>query len=141
MRVRNLGSLFLFIWLCTGCFIKESDLLHCEFVRYEARTWIIDNPNLYPLAGNRFETKQEALDFVEQLYSAGAETVYVTSVCSEDWRIREEGGPYADRLIVILPNDPQKRRDIFQINTKEAQNEGLVPEVDTGQYELLFWWD
>ena len=65
----------------------------------------------------------------------------MTSVCSEDWRIREEGGPYADRLIVILPSDQKKREDIFQIYTEEAKQEGLVPEVDTGQKELLFWWD
>jgi hypothetical protein len=131
MRTISLVPLFVLVWLGTGCSMKESDLLHCDYARYEARSWIEENPNLYPLAGNRFETKQAAIEFVDQLYSIGAGTVYVTSICSEDWRIREEGGPYADRLIVILPADAQKRNDIFNIYTEEAEQEGLIPEVDT----------
>jgi hypothetical protein len=129
-------------FLCTGCGIKESDLFHCEMDRYEARSWITDNPTtIPPFAGNRFESRQEALEFVDKLYSAGAEEVYVTSICSEEWRIREYGSPYADRLIVILPSDKQKRSNIFTIYIEETQKEGLEADLDTGQKELLFWWD
>ncbi len=141
MRVRQLPSLFIFVWLSVGCYPQGSGILETGSGRYEARTWLKDNPNPYAFAGNRFETKQEALDFIERLYSAGAVTVYVTNTHNEDWRIKQEGGPYADTLIVKLPTDPQKRRVIFRINSEEAQKEGFAPDADTGQNELLFWWD
>jgi hypothetical protein len=52
-----------------------------------------------------------------------------------------EGGPYADILIVRLPDDPQQRKQIFEIAKTEAEYEGFAPEMDTGQKELIFWWD
>jgi hypothetical protein len=109
--------------------------------RYEAREWLESNPNPYALAGNRFDSTEEALAFVEALYEAGAQQVWVTGIYDEDWRIEAEGGPYADTLIVRLPAKADARRALFKIAGEEAVREGFSPDRDTGQDELLLWWD
>lgn len=38
----------------------------------DARDWLIRNSHPYALASNRFETTDDALEFVEELYRAGA---------------------------------------------------------------------
>jgi hypothetical protein len=95
-------------------------------------------------AGGRliyFESTEEALAFVETLYAAGALEVWVTGIYDEDWRIEAKGGPYADTLIVHLPPEEEKRLALFEIADEEALREGFAPESDTGQKELLLWWD
>jgi hypothetical protein len=110
--------------------------------RFEAREWLRNNPSRSnaPFAGNRFR-KPEAIAFVNTLYDLGATSVHVTNVMSEAWRIKQEGGPYADTLIVTLPADVKKRTLLFGIAATEAQREHLDIEVDSGQDELTFWWD
>ncbi|NJN95587.1 MAG: hypothetical protein HC875_16490 [Anaerolineales bacterium] len=78
---------------------------------------------------------------MEQLYQVGAVKVYVAGLYEEEWRIAQNGGPYADTLIVDLPADSQKRRDLFRISNEESEKEGFEPETDGGQNELWFWWD
>ena len=109
--------------------------------RYEARSWLRENAHISALAGNRFSSKKEAIDFVESLYSAGATTVYVTNIFDEDWRLKEEGGPYADTIIVELPSDLVKRASLIKIMNEEIENEGFEPVSDTGQKEITLWWD
>lgn len=109
--------------------------------RFEARAWLESNPNPYAFAGNRFASTEEALAFVNTLYEAGALKVYVTGIYDEKWRIDAEGGPYADTLIVRLPSDTESRKILFEISNEEAVSEGFLPEKDTGQEELLLWWD
>lgn len=110
--------------------------------RFEARAWIANNPNAIgaPFAGNRF-MRQEALAFVDNLYALGAVRVDVTNIFSETWRIEQEGGPYADTLIVRLPDAATQRAAIFAVAAREASQEGLERPVDSGQDELTLWWD
>jgi hypothetical protein len=109
--------------------------------QYEALTWLESNPNPYALAGNRFYSTKDAIAFVEMLYEVGAMEVLVTSIYDEDWRIKAEGGPYADTLIIRLPHDSEKRNGLFKIVNEEAAREGFSPEIDIGQETLLLWWD
>jgi hypothetical protein len=109
--------------------------------QYEAIDWLESNPSPYALAGNRFYSTEDAIAFVEKLYEAGATEVFVTNIYDEDWRIEAEGGPYADTLIVHLPQDSEKRKKLFQISNDEAVREGFSPERDVGQETLLLWWD
>lgn len=102
---------------------------------HEARQWFSTNKNVSPFAGNRFGKKENALAFVEQLYEAGAETVYVTGINNE------AGGPYADSIVLVLPSDKEKRKKLFEINRIEAEREGFDGMRDIGQKELFFWWD
>ncbi len=108
---------------------------------FEAREWLKANPNRFAFAGNRFESSEEALAFVESLYSAGAMQVLVSGILDEEWRIKQEGGPYADTLIVSLPSDPRQRAALFRIAAQEAEHEDFDPEVDRGQSQLVLWWD
>jgi hypothetical protein len=109
--------------------------------RYEARDWLNKNANPFPLASNRFGEKQNASAFVDQLYQAGAETVYVVRVMNDPQTIQEEGGPYADCLVVVLPEEKEKRIRLFELAGSEAIKEGFDPEQDRGQKELFLWWD
>lgn len=134
------------VWLGSGCAVQPPPQPAIVFpgrnnARFEAREWLKHNPNSSALAGNRFGTTEDALAFVETLYAAGAVEVYVTAILDEEWRIQQEGGPYADVLIVTLPDDAQKREHLFRIEAEEAADEGFDPTTDAGQDELLFWWD
>jgi hypothetical protein len=95
----------------------------------------------YALAGSRFASTEEAIAFVALLYEHGAVEVLVTGIYDEDWRIESEGGPYADTPIIRLPSDPSLREGLFDLANEEARKEGFVTERDTGQEELLLWWD
>ena len=55
--------------------------------------------------------------------------------------IQEEGGPYADCLVITLPEDKEKRDKLFEIVAVETQREGFDPDQDHGQKELFLWWD
>lgn len=110
----------------------------------EARVWLRDNTNTSPFAGNHFFPKAEAAAFVERLYALGARAVYIASIYNEEWRIAQEGGPYADALLVVLPDDPRQRRALIEINRAEARRAGFeeadaFDAADDGT--LFFWWD
>lgn len=113
------------------------------FEKYEALKWIQSNPNDSPFAGNRF-TKETALKFVRKLYRLGAVHVAVDNIFDEPHRIKSDGGPYADSLVVLLPHS-SKRLDIIELYRAEAIREGLIdPDQtvdDTIDDELIFWWD
>jgi hypothetical protein len=109
--------------------------------KHEARAWLNQNKNDAPLASNRFESKAEALEFVNKLYESGAKKVYVTNVSYDQYEMKEYGGPYADSLIVELPKDKDKRAKLFAIHAAEVLEEGFSPERDRGQSTLFFWWD
>ena len=108
---------------------------------YEAREWLKINNNPSPLASNRFSDKEEAMQFIETLYQAGAKEVSVLNPVNNLDRIKDEGGPYADSLVVTLPKEKGKRKTLFKINNNEAAKEGFDSISDTGQNELDFWWD
>lgn len=110
----------------------------------EARAWLRENRNTSPFAGNRFFPKAEAEAFVENLYALGARAVYIASIYDEPERIAREGGPYADALLVVLPDDPRQRRALIAVNREEARREGFeeadaFDAADDGT--LFFWWD
>lgn len=108
---------------------------------YEARQWLADNAGPSPLASNRFGEKENAIAFVEQLYQAGARAVYVVNIMNDPQTIRDEGGPYADSLVVMLPEDKDKREKLFELIGAESRREGFDPDKDHGQKELFLWWD
>jgi len=116
-----------------------------SYERFEARKWLGNNGNVFPLANNRFrQGKGEALAFVEDLYVMGAKQVLVTNIRADQWRLDKEGGPYADTIVVILPRETEKRARLFAAyNSIHPEHSDIkcAPEDDTGQFELIFWWD
>jgi hypothetical protein len=140
MKSLLLILLFPIMLLTTSCSLRLDE--NEDFgPQYEALAWLASNPNPYALAGNRFYSTEDAITFVEMLYEAGAVEVLVTNIYDEDWRIKAEGGPYADSLIIHLPQDIEKRKRLFEISNDEAVREGFSPERDVGQETLILWWD
>ncbi len=112
-------------------------------VRYDAREWLGSNPNPRAFAGNRFRDNQDALQFVERLYTLGATAIYVTSIYDEEYRIEEEGGPYADALDVTMPDDLETRKRLIELYDQECDPSArsqVAPE-NLSVVELVFWWD
>lgn len=109
--------------------------------RTPALAWLRSNGNPSALATNRFGTTSEAVAFVERLHAAGATEVHVADALNEPERLREEGGPYSDTLVVVLPADPGQRAQLFRIFAEEAVSGGFDPPADTGQTVELLWWD
>lgn len=107
----------------------------------EARQWLADNANPSPLASNRFGEKENAAAFVEQLYRAGAQAVYAVNITDDPETLRDEGGPYSDSLVMVLPEEKEKREKLFALAAEEAHREGFDNQGDYGQEELFLWWD
>jgi hypothetical protein len=59
------------------------------------------------------------------LYAHGADTVYVLNVQQDSAQLAQEGGPYADALLLRLPQDRDGRARLFKINAREPRSEGF----------------
>lgn len=106
----------------------------------EAREWLVSNGQPAALASNRFNSTRDALAFVDALYKAGAIKVVIYNINSDETEM-VQGGPYADALVVRLPDDPGRRQRLFEIANPEFEREGFPREVDIGQEALYLWWD
>lgn len=110
------------------------------FARFESRSTrlLISNYNRSALAVNKFQTTVRALAFVYELYEMGAQEVVIDNFSDE---IRpEEGGPYADRLIVHLPDDPRQRWELIERCEREIEGEAEGTCDERGD-SLYLWWD
>ena len=106
--------------------------------RREARSWLRSNPTPSALASNRFHTTQNALAFVERLYTVGAAEVLIG-----DLLVDSDGYPYADTLIVRVPRDGSARSTLERFC--EEDGPGDVPPGDftmsVSGDEIRLWWD
>ncbi len=101
----------------------------------EARQWLgaAKNPDLRSLA--RFRTAKTALQFVETLYAAGAETVIAAVIYSG-----RRGKQFADRLLVKLPKVSAKRKALRKICQDLCAKRGgafLPDQKDMGESHLF----
>ena len=104
----------------------------------EARKWFRGNENPFAFASNVFGETKEAKEFVKSLYKFGVKKVEVTGILEEPFRIKDEGGPYADTLIVHVPS--RKREDFllkFSVGGSYLPDE--LSRIKPGVYRL--WWD
>jgi hypothetical protein len=68
--------------------------------------------------------------------------VWVDNILDEPYRLREQGGPYADTLIVELPEGAGARarlHEVFEYELRDRQ--GLDLDQYTEKDALIFWWD
>lgn len=137
MRLKSLPLIVLSFWLLSG---PIWNVYADNAGEPEARIWLKENKSNSALATNRFGDTETAREFVEELYEMGAVEVKVDNIMDEKWRIEEEGGPYADTLIVKLPKNSKQRAEIFKLQEKEVDSTELI-EKDKGQEEIIFWWD
>jgi hypothetical protein len=128
------------VLIASGC-ADELAMYESQGPRYEARSWLASTGNHSPFASNRFETRAAAAAFIDTLYNTGADTVFVLNVQVDSAMLADEGGPYADALLVKLPSDTPKRAALFAIAAREARREGFEPDRDRGSRYLYVWWD
>lgn len=103
--------------------------------KYEAREFLSGEKR--EISINRFKSKSDSVDFVEQLYKIGAIAVYVTGIQN----YKSEYEMSVDQMIIELPKNKEMRHKLFDFCNKEIRNEGFDPEKDSGQKELQLWWD
>jgi len=102
--------------------------------RNEALAWLASTGNPNPFASNVF-SRAQAQAMVGALYSAGAVLVQVSGIQQEAWRIKSEGGPYADTLMVT----PQRGKQdaLMRILSKRFH----ADEVSLRDNKIRAWWD
>jgi hypothetical protein len=108
----------------------------------EAAAWLRANWSESAFATNRFGSTAKAIEFVDQLYEMGA-----TGICVDNVRMlpNHDWTPYADTLLVRLPEDSAKRSALFdhmkQVGKpdKDGGDDHLL--IDSGQGEVRLWWD
>jgi hypothetical protein len=86
-------------------------------------------------AGAAFDSTKQALAFMDKLASLGATEIVITNVYDEDWRIKEEGGAYADAVNFKVPDE--KKDEILKFVKSKKPNE--LDEVSSGVWRA--WWD
>jgi hypothetical protein len=104
----------------------------------EAMTWLkLGNEANRRLAGGNGQgpTYEQSVALVKQLYDAGAAKVFAVAI--KKLGVIEE----SDSLVVLLPYDPNKRKQLFSLESTFAKQRGWDAEPDVGQTYLLFWWD
>lgn len=111
----------------------------------EAKEWLKENRNKHALAGNRFAGTKDAIKFVDKLYELGAVKVVISkdSIYDEKERVKKEGGPYADAIVVTLPNSESERVALFKVFKNEANSQGMEfdPSTDVRNGKVFVWWD
>ena len=114
---------------------------------FEALNWLNSNDNPSPFASNFFGDKKTILSFVNSLYKAGAVSVQIGNLYDEIWRIKAEGGPYADELLITFPKVLSKRINILALIMKHHPDEVCdsnrsSENVDWTKVKTVsLWWD
>jgi hypothetical protein len=108
----------------------------------EALQWLKASGNPAALASNRFDSTQEAIDLIQRLYGAGALRVAILAdtIMSDAETLQDEGGPYADTIVIKLPEDPARRDRVIELCRPEFAHE-CTTEVESvwGDYVCIFW--
>jgi hypothetical protein len=102
---------------------------------YEARKWLMNNPNPGALGFNVLRTTENALRLVNELYEAGAQKVHVANAYEPG---PGEPGLVSDTLLVRPPSG-NWRHFITVMATLDADEIHLV-EVN-GLPAFRVWWD
>jgi hypothetical protein len=103
----------------------------------DAKVWLERNGNEHAFASNHFGDANNARLFVDDLYELGAEYIEIAGVRDEPTRIRNEGGPYADELIVAMPNDADVVLDVMTRIAAESPDQ--IERI--GPLTVRLWWD
>ncbi len=125
-------------------FIKSQKEMKKYYEGPEALEWLKNNKNPFALASNNFASTADAIDFVEELYDAGAELVIISqkNIRDDDTIIKEEGGPYSDAMVVKLSADMLKRKKILNVCAERADPDyGTNLDNEVKDNMLFLWWD
>jgi hypothetical protein len=79
----------------------------------------------------------QGLALYHELEARGAERVVAVGVSKRPGR---EPAQEAVGLVAQLPDDPLKRRRLFEMHARQVRSAGYRPRADKGQRYLLFGW-
>jgi hypothetical protein len=118
--------------------IEENYELPAEYTQGpEALNWLRKNESESALASNRFGETRNAIQFVQQLYHAGAARVIIPLATIQS----DEFETYADSVVVSLPSDPVKRDRVWRLCAEELKRAGENPPDSPDEDPVLLWWD
>jgi hypothetical protein len=103
----------------------------------EALHWLRENESESALASNRFGETQNAVEFVQQLYKAGATRIIIPLASIQS----DEVEAYADAVVVSLPSDSAKRDRVWRLCAEELRRIGEHPGDIPDEDLVLLWWD
>jgi hypothetical protein len=103
----------------------------------EALSWLRENGSESALASNRFGETQNAVEFVQQLYRAGATRVIIPLAAIQS----DEAETYADAVVVSLPPDSAKRDGVWRLCAEELRRIGEDPDDSPDDDLVLLWCD
>ena len=103
----------------------------------EALYWLRNNKNRHSaFAGNRFNSTEEAIEAVRELYSAGARRVDIVVQFEEPERIQRDGGAYSETMVVH--GDTKGEEQLFCAIGALLPDETQYKRTD---FSWLLWWD
>jgi hypothetical protein len=107
----------------------------------EALSWLETAPSGTRTVGggDKEYDHTDALKLVRELYHRGAVKVTAIDIVTDS----DEDGhevQYTDTLIVELPDNPESRRSLFDLDKQEITEE-YDPAEEAGQKYFLMWWD
>jgi hypothetical protein len=101
----------------------------------EADAWLKD-----PYGGEKHLgalSTDQGLALYHELEARGAVRVVAVGVSKRPGR---KPAQEAVALVVQLPDDPSKRRRLFELHARQVRSTGYKPRADKGQRYLLFGW-
>ena len=104
---------------------QHGDEIMASNTKAEAREWMKQPKHVFFKADSKVVAQ-----FVEDFYQAGATSVYIADIETE------EGNDYGESLPVILPKDPAAREKLFQVETRADTTFDDDPVTDKGQKYL-----
>jgi hypothetical protein len=96
----------------------------------EAISWLKDKSKGVITLGE-LQTNKESLKLAQKIYRLGAEKVLAVEIGSD------EHGENSGKLIIVLPDDPERRKRLFRWSNTTARSLGFDPDVDIGQKHLF----
>lgn len=140
-----------YVNMCKENFNKylQGESIHCESTNFykmideeiqefmnnenliEAKKWLNQSSNRF--AENRFRTNNLASEFVDQLYGLGAVFIKISG-------FNRTNNNYANTLIITMPDDEIKRKNIKTIIDNEYEEHQREIEIELNPRYIKLWW-
>jgi hypothetical protein len=83
------------------------------------------------------KTNRDSLKFVQEIYNLGGEEVFAVNIHSRSKGAGERTG----KLVVALPQNPKRRRAVFDWCKGQGDSLGFTPDPDHGESHLFLLLD
>ena len=108
-----------------------------DSAKREAGEWIESGGDELSRSVGSRKTKQDSLNFVQDIYRVGAVKVLAVNI----QRRPKSAAEHAGKLVVELPVDSVRRKAIFDWCKEQDDSLGYSPEMDQGETHLFLLLD